>query len=96
MASVELTQLAADELATLIHTHTLPSDTRRRVKASLRPLERFPRLGPELQGRYAGLRFLLGPRRWLVLVYSFDEEADRVTVASIQDARATGAPTGDR
>ena len=26
-------------------------DTRARVKASLRPLERFPRLGPELSGR---------------------------------------------
>ena len=71
-------------------------DTRARVKASLRPLERFPRLGPELSGRYSGQRFLLGPWRWLLLVYSFDQANDRVTVVSVQDARSSGAATGTR
>lgn len=85
-----------DELETLIRTHSLPADTKQRVQASLRPLERFPRVGPELSGRYSGLRFMLGPWRWLLLIYSFDEASDRVTVVSVQDARSTGAATGSR
>ena len=96
LARVELTQLAVDDLETLIRTHSLPADTKERVKASLRPLERFPRLGPELSGRYSGQRFLLGPWRWLLLVYSFDQANDRVTVVSVQDARSSGAATGTR
>ena len=85
-----------DELETLIRTHSLPADTKQRVQASLRPLERFPRVGPELSGRYSGLRFLLGPWRWLLLVYTLDEANDRVTVVSVQDARSSGAATGTR
>ena len=96
MATVELTGLAVDELETLIRTHSLPADTKQRVQASLRPLERFPRVGPELSGRYSGLRFLLGPWRWLLLVYTLDEANDRVTVVSVQDARSSGAATGTR
>ncbi|MBA2420897.1 MAG: type II toxin-antitoxin system RelE/ParE family toxin [Thermoleophilaceae bacterium] len=96
MATVELTRLAVDELETLIRTHSLPADTKQRVQASLRPLERFPRVGPELSGRYSGLRFLLGPWRWLLLVYTLDEANDRVTVVSVQDARSSGAATGTR
>jgi len=96
VATVELTRLAVDELETLIRTHSLPADTKQRVQASLRPLERFPRVGPELSGRYSGLRFLLGPWRWLLLVYTLDEANDRVTVVSVQDARSSGAATGTR
>jgi len=96
VATVELTRLAMDELETLIRTHSLPADTKQRVQASLRPLERFPRVGPELSGRYSGLRFLLGPWRWLLLVYTLDEANDRVTVVSVQDARSSGAATGTR
>jgi len=96
VATVELTRLAVDELETLIRTHSLPTDTKQRVQASLRPLERFPRVGPELSGRYSGLRFLLGPWRWLLLVYTLDEANDRVTVVSVQDARSSGAATGTR
>ncbi len=96
MATVELTGLAVDELETLIRTHSLPADTKQRVQASLRPLERFPRVGPEVSGRYSGLRFLLGPWRWLLLVYTLDEANDRVTVVSVQDARSSGAATGTR
>jgi len=96
VATVELTGLAVDELETLIRTHSLPADTKQRVQASLRPLERFPRVGPELSGRYSRLRFLLGPWRWLLLVYTLDEANDRVTVVSVQDARSSGAATGTR
>lgn len=63
---------------------------------SLRPLERFPLLGPELAGRWKGFRFLLGPWRWLLLVYVFIEAEDRVVVVTIQDARSSSAATATR
>lgn len=53
-------------------------------------------MGPELFGRWAGMRFLLGPWRWLVLVYVFLEDEDRVVVVTIQDARSSGAATTAR
>lgn len=93
MTAVELSVVAVEDLETLIRTHSLPSNTRERVKRSLRPLERFPRMGPALPGRWAGLRFLLGPWRWLLLVYSYDETADKVVVVTIQDARSSSAAT---
>lgn len=94
MAHVELAQVAVEDLERLITTHSLPADTRQRVKRSLQPLEQFPRLGPELAGHWTGLRFILGPWRWLLIVYSFDESADLVVVVTIQDARASRAATG--
>lgn len=39
MARVELAQAAVEDLERLIHTHSLPPDTKERVKRSLRPLE---------------------------------------------------------
>lgn len=89
MARVELSAAAVEDLAALIVTHTLPEDTRQRVRGSLEPLEQFPRLGPELSGRWSGLRFILGPWRWLLLVYRYDEPADRVVVVTVQDARSS-------
>jgi hypothetical protein len=59
------------------------------VARSLRTLERFPLLGPELAGRWQGHRFLLGPWRWMVMVYVHLPDEDRVVVESIQDARAS-------
>lgn len=96
MARVELSPAAVTDLETLIVSHSLPADTRERVKRSLRPLERFPRMGPELGGRWAGLRFVLGPWRWLLLVYAFIEQEDRVVVVTIQDARSSSAATAQR
>ncbi|MDQ3587727.1 MAG: type II toxin-antitoxin system RelE/ParE family toxin [Actinomycetota bacterium] len=96
MTAVELSVVAVEDLETLIRTHSLPADTRERVKRSLRPLERFPRMGPALAGRWAGLRFLLGPWRWLLLVYSYGETDDRVVVVTIQDARSSAATTARR
>lgn len=96
MASVELAVVAVEDLDELIRTHSLPVDTRSRVKRSLRAPERFPRIGPELSGRWAGLRFLLGPWRWMVLVYVFIERDDRVVVVTIQDARLSSAVTAGR
>ena len=71
-----------------MQTHSLPPTTKERVKRPLRPLERFPQMGVELGGRWTGFRFLLGPWRWLIIVYVFLEE-DRVVVVTIQDGRSS-------
>lgn len=91
MARVEVSAAAAADLQELIATHSLPADTRERVRRSLRHLERFPLLGPQLEARWGGFRFLLGPWRWLVLVYVFLEDEDRVVVVTIQDGRSGAA-----
>ena len=96
MASVELAHAARDDLETLILTHSLPSDTRARVARSLRGLERFPRMGAPLGGRWEGFRFLLGPWRWMVLVYVHLEEEDRAVVVHVQDGRSSTAATAMR
>lgn len=93
MARVELAAAAVEDLDGLIRTHSLPADTRARVARSLRVLERFPLMGPALSGRWQGFRFLLGPWRWLLLVYVFIESESRVVVVTIQDARSSSAAT---
>jgi len=96
VARVELSATAVADLDTLILTHSLPDDTRERVRRSLRPLGQFPRMGPELSGRWGGMRFVLGPWRWMLLVYAFIEAEDRVVVVTIQDARSSKAATAGR
>lgn len=89
MASVELSVSAVEDLDRLIASHSLPADTRGRVARSLRQLARFPRLGPELGGRWSGYRFVLGPWRWMILVYVHLEGEDRVVVVTVQDGRSS-------
>jgi ParE toxin of type II toxin-antitoxin system, parDE len=97
MPSVELAAAAVEDLDALIRTHTLPADTRPRVARSLRALKRFPLMGPELGGRWQGFRFVLGPWRWMVVVYAVIESEDRVVVVTIQDGRSsTAARTAER
>jgi hypothetical protein len=96
MARIELAAAAVEDLRALIRTHSLPADTAARVVRSLRPLEAFPRLGPELTGRWEGFRFVLGPWRWMLLVYVVLEPGDRVVVVTIQDARSSAAVTSSR
>src|ERR671914_745750 len=95
MPRVELTAAAVADLDRLIRTHSLPADTKRRVKHALVPLRRFPRLGPQLTGRWRDFHFLLGPWRWMLIVYVVLEEEDRVVV-TIQDARSSTAATAER
>lgn len=92
MARVVVTPTAVGDLDSLIRTHSLPADTRARVRRSLEPLARFPRLGAPLEGRWEGFRFLLGPWRWMIVVYVYDETEDRVAVVTIQDGRAARSP----
>ncbi|HWK26330.1 MAG TPA: type II toxin-antitoxin system RelE/ParE family toxin [Solirubrobacter sp.] len=91
MAQVELAAAAVEDLDALIRTHSLPSNTRARVARSLRGLAEFPRLGPALTGRWEGFRFILGPWRWMLLVYVVLEHEDRVVVVTVQDARSSDA-----
>lgn len=95
MPQVELARSAVADLDALIRTHSLPGDTRQRVRDVLERLQQFPRLGPELAGRWEGLQFILCPWRSMLLVYVFDEDRDRVVVAvTVQDARTSNAATG--
>jgi len=93
VAQVYWAESARSALDPLILSHSLPADTRARVKHSLLPLARFPRLGPEIAQLEGGkeLRFVIGPWPWLVLVYLYEKETDRVTVVSPEDGRAATA-----
>lgn len=93
MARVELTRAATEDLDGLIAVLNLPADTRHRVRRSLLPLMEFPRIGPELTGRWTGMRFVLGPWRWMLLVYGYVEVTGRVVVLTIQDTRSSSAAT---
>jgi hypothetical protein len=97
MARVVVTPEAVAALDRLAVSHSLPANTRERVRRSLEPLAAFPRLGHELEGDgYDGLRFVLGPWRWLVIVYGHDEADDVVGVLTFQDARSSTAATNFR
>ena len=90
MARVEVARAAVEDLDRLIAFLSLPADTRARVRASIGPLAQFPLLGPELTGRWEGLRFVLGPWRWMLIIYEYLEGDDRVVILTIQDARSSG------
>lgn len=93
MARVELSAAALADLDELIASHELPQDTLPRVVRSLRPLERFPLAGRALTGRWQGFRFLVGPWRWMLLVYAYIDAEDRVVVLTVQDARTSSSST---
>ncbi len=93
MASVVVTPTAASDLTRLIDTHSLPVDTIIRFKRSIAPLGRFPRMGAPLHGRWTNYRFVLGPWRWMLVIYAYDETLDRVAIVTVQDARGSRAAT---
>lgn len=95
MAHVEVRPAAVESLDRMIVTHSLPTDTWARIGRSLQILEQFPMVGHQLEGRWRPLRFILGPWRWLLLIYAYDEYEDLVAVVAIQDARSSfGATSG--
>jgi hypothetical protein len=89
VARVELSATAVEDLDRLIRSHSLPTDTKTRLKKLLTPLQRFPLIGPELGGRWSGLRFVLGPWRWMLVVFVDFEDEDRVVIVTIQDGRSS-------
>jgi len=92
VSRIEVSAAAVEDLERLIYTHSLPLDTKERVKRSLRPLEPFPLLGAALDGRWSSFRFVLGPWRWMLIVYTYFEADDRVVIVTIQDGRSSRAP----
>lgn len=90
---VEVARAAVEDLHRLTAVLSLPGDTTERVRAAIEPLREFPRLGPELSGRWTGTRFVLGPWRWMLIVYESDAHADRVVVLTIRDSRSSSAVT---
>jgi plasmid stabilization system protein ParE len=93
LAKVRLSVPAVEDLDRMIVTHSLPSDTKLRVRRSLRVLERFPRIGRPLEGRWEPMRFILGPWRWMLVIYSYEEPDDVVLIVAFQDARSSAAAT---
>lgn len=91
MPRILVAPAAADDLTRMIATHSLPPDTRARVRRSIEPLSRFPLLGAPLEGRWRDYRFILGPWRWMLIVYTYDETSDIVGIATIQDGRTSAA-----
>ena len=96
MAKVELSAVAVEDLDRMIVTHSLPADTRQRVKRALAALEQFPRIGRQLEGRWRPMRFILGPWRWMLIIYTYQEADDAVFIVTIQDARSSTAATAAR
>jgi plasmid stabilization system protein ParE len=97
MARVLVAPSARDDLDRLMKTHSLPPSTGERVRRSLQRLERFPLLGRAIEtGRWSGYRFILGPWRWLIILYRYDEPTDTVMVASFEDGRSSVAVGASR
>ena len=96
MARVLIAERARANLRAMIRTHSLPASTLERVRLAIAPLAEFPQLGPELRSPWEGLRFVLGPWPWMLIVYRWDETADTVVALTIQDARSSSAATADR
>jgi plasmid stabilization system protein ParE len=92
VAKVVVSRRAADDLAFLIRTYSLPRGTQDRVRKSIEPLAEFPMLGAQLAGRWEGLRVILGPWRWMLIVYQDDEATTQVIVLTILDGRSSRAP----
>ncbi len=94
MTRLEWSEQALSGLDRLVLTHSLPADTRARVEASARPLERFPLLGPEIRTLEEGsLRFLIGPWPWLLIIYLYVEAEERIVIVSVEDGRAAQSTT---
>lgn len=93
MAFVVVSPRAQRNLQRLIETHSLPASTSARLQRAIEPLAQFPQLGASLTGRWSGYRFILGPWRWMIVVYEYDEVEDRVGIVTVQDGRAARSPT---
>ena len=91
MTQVIVTPTARADLVSLIRSHSLPPSTVERVRRSIEPLRDFPELGAQLHDRWAAFRFILGPWRWMIIVYHCDAATDRVAIVTIQDGHSSGA-----
>lgn len=91
-----MTPQARRDVEGVISALELPRDTWTRIARSLRVLETFPLAGPQLAGRWAPTRFVLGPWSWMILLYHYDDAADRVYVVAMHDGRSAASATTTR
>ncbi len=91
MAQIRVTEEARRNLEELIEVLNLPDDTRPRVRDSLRTLIVAPESGRDLLPPFAPARWVIGPWRWMILVYLYDDATDVATVIAIQDGRSRDA-----
>lgn len=96
MAQVIVTPRARRDVDEAISTLGLPDDAWARIARSLRALQTFPLAGPELAGRWAPARFVLGPWSWMILLYRYEESSDRVYVVAMHDGRSAASATVNR
>jgi hypothetical protein len=87
VAKVIVAPTAAEDLRLLVERLQLPSDTRSRIRSRLNQLAQFPESDEELTDRWQGFRYILGPWRWMLVVFAYDQRADQVNVVTIQDSR---------
>ena len=95
MARVVVAQRARTDLAELVQTRSLPTDTAPRVRASIEPLASFPQIGRLLAGRWRGFRLILGPWPWMLIVYLYDEPTNTVSITAIHDAREASSAAAE-
>jgi plasmid stabilization system protein ParE len=91
MATIIVTPQAQRDIEAAISALELPADSWGRIAVSLRVLETFPLAGPQLEGRWAPLRSIVGPWRWMILLYRFEQSSDQVFVIAMHDARSAGS-----
>ena len=96
MAQVFVTPQAQRDVDEAISNLGLPGDAWARIGRSLRVLETFPSSGPELAGRWARTRVVLGPWSWMILLYRYEESSDRVYVVAMHDGRSAASATTAR
>lgn len=93
MPTVLVSPRARRNLERLILTHSLPASTVGQFTASIEPLAAFPSIGAPLGGRWSRYRFILGPWRWMLIVYEHRPEQDVIGIVTVQDARSSTAAT---
>ena len=96
MARVVITPRAVADLHELTAGLGLPANALVRVQRSLRMLERFPLAGRALTGRWEGMRFVIGPWPWMILVYVHDSDGNAVYVVAVHDGRGASSATTAR
>ncbi len=96
MAQIIITPRARRDVDDAVSALNLPDDTWSRIGRSLRALETFPLAGPELAGRWAPARFVLGPWPWMIVLYRYEESTDRVYVVAMHDGRSATSATAMR
>jgi hypothetical protein len=93
VAQVVVAPRARRDIDEAISALNLPGDAWVRIGRLLRVLETFPFAGPELAGRWAPTRFVIGPWSWMILLYRYEKSSDLVHVVAMHDGRSAASAT---